>query len=285
MKIGRYWTKRRAEAVTPSGKLVAVIAYGWSLLSREEAVRRADESARRAAARIAAGEPFPRGYDYADRPAREEVVEEFKGDGGEPVAAVTRNSYGSLVLNTKDLMFIDVDLPPEDAGGQLLKSIKRLFGAETEDAETRTRKKIEAAAASRPEYTFRLYRTAAGFRCAVVNRRVSPDSPESRRLLEEFGADPLYVKLCQSQRSYRARLTPKYWRCMMHRPPSRFPWETLEEEQSYRAWEREYEERCGRFAACRFVGQFGAQEGDAELRMLVDLHDRYTKADSNLELA
>jgi hypothetical protein len=286
MKIARYWTKGKAEATSPSGKLINVTSWGWSALTQEEADRRADEASRRAARRIEAGEPLPRGYGYSDRPPREEIVEEFTNADGEPFATVTRNSYGSLILNTRDLMFIDIDIPQEPAGGGLLRTIKSLFGGTPpESPEARVQKRIAALAETHREYTLRLYRTFAGFRCAVVNRRISSGSPESRRLLEEFDADPLYVKLCQNQQSYRARLTPKYWRCGAPRPPNRFPWETEAEERAYRAWEREYEERCGAFATCLLVEQFGTQEANAEARMLIDFHDRHTKAGSRLELA
>jgi hypothetical protein len=286
MKFARYWKRGRAEAQSPSGQLVTVTSWGWSESAEEEADRRAAEIARRAAGRVEAGEPWPpHGYGYAERPPREEIVEEMRDDDGVLAAAVTRNSYGSLILNTSDFIFIDVDIPHEPAGGGLVSAIRSLFGKETDDAETTTRRKIEAAAARRPEYTFRLYRTFAGFRCAVVNRRLDAGSPESRRLLEEFGADPLYVRLCQNQKSYRARLTPKYWRCGGDRPPSRFPWETEEGERRYRAWETAYAEWCGGFATCRLVGQFGTQPASAALMKLVRLHDGATKADSGLELA
>lgn len=286
MKFARYWVRGRAEARTPDGEAFEVTALGWSLESREEAERRAAEAARRMAARVAADERPPRDYGYADRPVREEIVEEFRGEDGETSAAVTRNSYGSLVLNTKDLVFIDIDLPQgTSTGGGLLGVLRGLFGKETEDPERRVRQRVAAVASAQPHYTFRLYRTFAGFRCAVTNARVTPGSPESTRLLEEFGADPLYVRLCRVQQSYRARLTPKYWRCGGRRPPNRFPWDTASDEQEYRAWEREYDARCTQFATCRFVEQFGVQQGNAESAALIRLHDRLTKADSNLPMA
>ena len=286
MKFARYWTRGRAEARSRAGRLLTVTSWGWSMLSLAEAEERADAAARRGAARIAAGEPFPHGYEYTDRPAREEMVEEFRDEDGELSAAVTRNSYGSLILNTRDLMFIDVDLPPgPSGGGGLLDAIKGLFGQAPEDPATRLRQRIEALASAHPQYTFRVYRTFAGFRCAVVNRRLRPDGAEAARLLEDFGADPLYVRLCRSQQSFRARLTPKYWRCGADRPPPRFPWEAADEEAAYRAWERAYEARCAGFAACRLVGQFGPEAAYAEARTLIELHDRRTGADSGLTLA
>jgi hypothetical protein len=202
------------------------------------------------------------------------------------IAAVTRNSYGSLILNTSDLMFIDIDTPPEPVSARFLRKLRAFIGGRVDAPESRMEKKIIAVAGSlQSEYTLRLYRTFGGFRCAVVNRRMSPDSSESRRLLDAFGADPLYVKLCRNQQSFRARLTPKYWRCGSDRPPSRFPWNTATEEQKYREWEKRYED-CGRqFSTCLFIEQFGMRKEDEELKMLVDLHDRFTKADAKMKLA
>lgn len=286
MKIARYWVKGKAEAAElESGERITVASWGWSELSQEEAEQRANEAAQRAARRIEAGEPFHRGYGYPSRPPREEIVEEIKSVDNEVVATITRNSYGVLVLNTRDLMFIDIDIPPESSGARFLRTLKNLFGSKSDDPEDRIRQGVADRATVYPHYTFRLYRTFAGFRCAIINKPVSPGSAESKRLLDEFGADPLYVVLCQNQQSYRARLTPKHWRCGASRPPNRFPWATKEAEQRYRDWEKEYEERCGQFATCRLVEQFGAQEGGAEFRALIKLHDELTRANTQLMLA
>jgi hypothetical protein len=285
MKIARHWIKGRAEALLESGETITVGSWGWSEASREEALQRAAQAARRAARRIEAGEPLPHGYGYSDRPPREEIIEELKRDAEETHAVITRNSYGCLVLNTDELMFIDVDIPPESSSAALVRRIKSLFGGEADSPETRIRKKVAEVAALNSDYTIRLYRTYAGFRCAVVNKTIAPGSTESRRLLDAFGADPLYVKLCHNQQSYRARLTPKYWRCGAHRPPARFPWETKEQEQRYRNWERQYAELTRGFATCRLITQFGTREGDASLMSLIDLHDRFTKAYTELKLA
>ena len=287
MKIARYWIKGKAEAVEPdSEKRITVAAWGWSEISEGEAQQRAGEAAQRAARRIeAGGEPLPRGYGYSDRPPREEIVQEIKSTDDEVIATITRNSYGVLVLNTKDLMFIDIDIPLESSGARFIRTIKNLFGSKSDDPESRIRREIADRARVHGNYTFRLYRTFAGFRCAITNKPVSPGSAESKRLLDEFGADPLYVVLCQNQQSYRARLTPKYWRCGASRPPNRFPWATTEEEQRYRTWEKEYEAQSEQFATCRLVEQFGAQEGGAEFRSLIKLHDEWTRANTELRLA
>lgn len=283
MKIARYWIKAKAEALLNSGRTITVGTWGWSESSREEARERAEQTARRAARRIEAEEPLPRGYGYLDRPPREEIVEEIPDDTGETYALITRNTYGSLILNTRDLMFIDIDMPQETSS--FISKLKSLFNRETESPESRARKKIEELATINSDYTIRLYRTYAGFRCAVLNKAIAPLSSESERLLKAFDADPLYMTLCRNQQSYRARLTPKYWRCGARRPPARFPWETNEAEERYRNWERDYSEQTKPFATCRFIAQFGTHEAAPQLLSLIELHDRFTKANTDLKLA
>src|SRR5258708_17287312 len=66
--------------------------------------------------------------------------------------------------------------------------------------------------AARNGLAVRVYKTAAGYRAMVVNAGFDPGSTRSEEVLKEFGADPLYVRLCKMQQSFRARLTPKPWR-------------------------------------------------------------------------
>lgn len=282
MKIARHWKRAVMQIQMSDGKPMAVIAWGWSADSADEAQKRAEESVQRSAARIAAGQGFPDGYSYLDRPRREEIVEEIKITDGEIIAMITRNHYGSLVLNTTNLMFIDVDVSP--GGPSLVQSIKSLFGFPVPDASEKVREQIAATAASRPEYTFRLYKTAAGFRLAIMNKRITPTSPESDALLAAFGSDPLYVKLCKNQESFRARLSPKHWRCGVKSPHDRFPFENESAEDRHRNWTKKYQEASGQYATCAFVEQYGSQQGVADFRELIELHDRETKAASGLPL-
>lgn len=282
MKIARHWKRAEMQVQMPGGNPMVVTAWGWSADNIAEAQQRAEEAVQRSAARIAAGQGFPDSYSYSDRPQREEIVDEIKNTDGEIIAMITRNGYGSLVLNTTYLMFIDVDVPP--GGISLIQSIKRLFGIHVPDASDKVRQQIAATAASRPEYTFRLYKTAAGFRLAVMNKRITPTSPESEALLAAFGSDPLYVKLCKNQESFRARLSPKHWRCGVQKPYDRFPFENESAENRHRGWTKNYHKAADQYATCAFVEQYGSQQGVADFRQLIDLHDRETKAASGLQL-
>jgi len=55
------------------------------------------------------------------------------------------------------------------------------------------------------------------------------------------------IRLCRSQESFHARLTPKPWRCRLALPPASFPFSTSQEESKFRAWEANYTWR----ATCR----------------------------------
>ncbi len=279
MKIARFWAKAEADAAKPDGRSLRIACWRWSETSQEEANGRAKDAVRDAVARVTRGEELRQGYGYLDRPPREEIVEEIKDTTRQTVATVTRNSYGSLILNTNALMFIDVDTPSESTTAAMIRGIKGLLGRTQDDPATALRKRLAQTAASYPELTVRLYETFAGYRCAIVNRSISAGTRESDQLLNSFEADPLYARLCQSQDCFRVRLTPKHWRCKVQRPPARFPWESKIQEQEYRNWQAEYERQCRAYATCRFLEQYGRRPIADQLQPLIDLHDEMTGAD------
>ena len=82
-----------------------------------------------------------------------------------------------------------------------------------------------------------------GLRVIVADRLMEPSSEEAGQLLERMGSDPLYVRLCRNQESFRARLTPKPWRCGHHAAPARWPFVDAKSERVFKAWEDAYLER------------------------------------------
>src|SRR5262245_9298698 len=103
MHFPRFWTTARRGGVS---------AWGWSDESPAHAEAKAAERLSRILARLARGGRAPvQRYGYPDRPMREEVLGEFRTPSNVLRAAVTRNSYGCRVLNTADLMIVDVDAP------------------------------------------------------------------------------------------------------------------------------------------------------------------------------
>ncbi|HEU4323820.1 MAG TPA: hypothetical protein VFS21_11790, partial [Roseiflexaceae bacterium] len=91
--------------------------------------------------------------------------------------------------------------------------------------------------------------------------------------------------LCQVQKSFRARLTPKPWRIGMENPPARFPYEDAGEEAAMRAWESRYEAASQGRATCRFVEEMGSGTEHPDITPLRSMHDERTRATSSLPLA
>jgi hypothetical protein len=264
-----------------------VITWGWSNTSIEEALAKARERQARVLAWLKEAKRFDeRGqYGYPDRPMREEVLREFPGDDGEAAGVLTRNSYGCIVLNTARLAFVDVDTP-SDSGGSVFG---RLFGKKYPDPQSALElaltEKLRAWIAARPDWRWRMYRTAAGVRLMAVHRPLAPDNALVTEAFEHFAADPLYRALCKTQRCFRARLTPKPWRCAADQPPCSWPWPDAAAEGHFRDWEREYLEKIEPYATCRLLEEFGGAPSAVEFAEMVKTHDRSTRAETELPLA
>ena len=101
-------------------------------------------------------------------------------------------------------------------------------------------------------------------------------SEETKQLLEAFQSDQLYVRLCRAQECFRARLTPKYWRCDVPKPPQCFPFDDPTDEANYRAWEQTYHATIDNYSTCILVFTYGVQEILPEVEPMINLHDQYT---------
>jgi hypothetical protein len=282
MKIPRYWIRREGDVRHPDGRELHLFAWGWSETSPSDAEVRAGERFRSLEQRVSQGLDLPRGYAYGDRPVREQIVEEITGPGGTPDALLTRNSYGSLVLNTAQSMFVDVDA---SAGGPASSgfSFKILFsgGSKPSNAQLdRLRDVLRSSGAS-----FRVYRTAAGFRLLAIDRPHTPGSSDSEALMRQVCADPAFIQLCRIQDSFRARLTPKPWRIGKKMPPGAFPRKDGELQRAFEQWLLEYDRAAGSKATCQFVETIGSSSIHPDLSHIVQLHDERTKATSGLPLA
>ncbi|HYH83531.1 MAG TPA: hypothetical protein VEX86_27295 [Longimicrobium sp.] len=332
MLIPRYWSRAESQAVTPDGKPVRFHVWRGSRSSPAEAQSLADEAVSRIADRISRGGGFPERYAYGDRPLREEVVREIPGAGDAPNVAITRNSYGALVLNAASAFFIDVDVAgleagpqahqpapstssgPSTPGGSLwglvdslplpggLRSIVDQFRPASgstpapsapstsstpasRDGTSASVDRLRRFVAARPEWRVRVYRTFAGLRYLVVHAPFSPNDPDVQAAMAAVGADPQYIRLCQVQKSFRARLTPKPWRIGVENPPVTFPYEGPGEESEMRGWAARYDAASARRATCHFVEEIGSGSEHPDVAAVRALHDEHTRATSGLPLA
>jgi hypothetical protein len=259
----------------------------------------ARQAAERIVSRIENGEGFPERYGYADRPLREEILQEIRGAQGELVAAVTRNAYGAEVLNAARLLFIDIDLPGGEARSRAATLLGRVlsallgFGSTSRPASSAPMPANEAEAHARrqqwladhPQWGMRVYRTRSGLRYLVTHGLFEPGQAASETVMQFLGCDPAYVQLCRAQKSFRARLTPKAWRCGMRPPPARFPFQDPDLEEQMRAWKTEYTDACERWATCTLLEVCGNPLVHESVAPLLQIHDTRTRATADLPLA
>ena len=281
MHFPKYWALHREDAG---------MSWQWSDTSLAEAQARAQAAAHKAAVKFASGEPLQR-YGYSDRPLREEVLREIRDGAGALTAVITRNSYGCQVLNTTRAMFVDVDLPEPKPAAAVGGWLKSLFGKPAappptpEDPARAVLAKADAWAQQNAGWGWRVYRTKAGFRLLATHALFDPASPAVEAVFEAMGTDPLYRRLCKVQECFRARLTPKPWRCDMETPPSRWPWQSPKQESKHREWEARYQKATTGFATCALVATLGSRLVHPELQSIVTLHDEATRVGTVLPLA
>ena len=271
MKFYRYWTTATRRGIDSDGEEIFRSAAGYSNDSLEDALKIAQQRA------DALGD-FQNGsggtaneyYGTGNRPIREPVLEEFN-DGDNTYAIISRNSYGCQVLNTESVFFADVDIPSRGLTNKLfgwLAKKKPTF-------EEQLVEKISKIVQRDSQTCIRLYRTLKGYRIAIMDRLVNPKDAQSDSLLKELGSDRLYVSLCRSQDCYRARLTPKPWRCGSTKPPTRFPFIYAGAEERFKEWLSGYEKISQKFATCALVGEFGSTAKHPRAQSVLKLHDQF----------
>jgi len=243
-----------------------------------EAERNAQERLGRMIERVSRGEDLPDHYPYGVRALREEIVLEIAGEGDVPPAIVTRNTYGSLVINAPAVMFVDIDVPEPG----MLKRLGGLFsGASRPDSALEA---LKASVTTASSSSFRIYKTAGGYRLIATERTFDPGSTEAEAVMEAVGADPAYVQLCRAQRSFRARVTPKPWRCGATPPPNQFP-RDVREQMVFEEWLTTYQQHCASRAVCRYLGETGTGRVSSAVAHVLRYHDEHTRANSQLALA
>lgn len=303
MKIARYWARATLDGVSGEHGTFDLAVRRGSNRSPEHALRLAKQAVEDLAKRVRAGEDLD-WYDYAEAGKPEPIVHEWGRnlweENEQTLAAVTINRYGCKVLNTRSLVFIDVDFG-DDAAPTVGGVFGRLFGKKNklENKVDLALAKLELWVAEGSGRGARAYRTAAGLRYLLVNPPMAPDSDEALDLMDDLGADDLYSDLCMYQQCFRARLTPKPWRMGVGRPP--FPigvdeqgkvapaqeWRRTDADlAALQRWMERYELESQRYGVCAPVAEYGDLTPSSELdQELIDLHDAETRAFEGLALA
>ncbi|MGV3659284.1 MAG: hypothetical protein ACO1TE_03845 [Prosthecobacter sp.] len=326
MIVPEFWAEARVQHKVP-GRQVTVRRFGWSDTSEEEALAMGEARAQEALGRILAGDSRLErreskvSYNGADgMPIREEIIARH-GD-----TIITRNIYGALCLNTPNVLFVDVDhdqgprftfsfypslilLAGAASYGvhhrsfwsfvicfaglsvlmnivlNIMNSIHRRIG---EKPSARALRRIEWFSTAHHEWHLRVYETPAGLRVLVMHDVFDPSSPEVAEIFQDLHADPVYVRMCQNQRCFRARVSPKPWRIgiSQHIRPRPGYWPVKPEHLPRRhQWVAAYEEKAKTHASCRFLRTYGSSRVHPEAEAVRNLHDELSRANSGLPLA
>lgn len=130
-------------------------------------------------------------------------------------AWLTVNQYNAVVLNSRNMLIADIDFGAE----RLNEYAGALDEDDVLDAMNALRVLDTALEGSFTELrfaeeSFRVYRTHSGCRVICTSRCFAhpEDAYFAKRFMIFMKADRKYVRLCDAQDCYRARLTPKPWR-------------------------------------------------------------------------
>lgn len=273
MKIYRYWVREKRllygrEVDFKAGSDESPEKAREILEQKVSLYRRVVETGEKPARR------GPTGAGGYEAPICEEICETL-----DPRNIVTRNRYGALVLNSEELLFLDIDTVTPTFREMMLGLLGRM-----PPVKERILARVGSLAAS-PEYAdlgFRVYETARGVRVMLsLDAREALLSGRFSAICRRFKADPLYEMLCIRQGCCRARLTPKPARIAM-KTLVRFRYPGDEEQRrAVEAWVLEYERKSAAYAVCRLRAEYGRMiHSSAQM-----YHDRMTRADRDLPLA
>jgi hypothetical protein len=269
MKIYKYWVTEK-QNILIDGAEQTITCYGGSNVSTEDARVRAKEKAEKVKRKIKGEKHL---FDEYEVEIREEILQIIDDH-----SAITRNRYGAQVLNTENLMILDIDKPKSMGGG--LAGLFRKKDTRPPKEQIFDAVRQLAATPKYKEYGFRMYETYQGARVIVSGRDFDPRTAETKRLMDEFNSDPLYITLCVKQGCFRARLTPKPYRMKMRRFKVPFPRD--DEDPELQQWLADYERESRSYNVCRFIEQVGARHPVSDV---VRLHDEITGASFRLPLA
>ena len=171
---------------------------------------------------------------------------------------------------------------------------------------------IKKRIANHPTESFRLYQTPAGFRIIATHDVVSPSDNVVEDWFAYFHADTNYVRLCQVQQCFRARLTAKPWRLsevennkLAKDIPAKDFWfgsdntdvdNSIEQRQdelkARKQWVADYDKYAKNYRACHYVEGFSGKEtvdrntaATQAIDAFIEWHDRACRVNKVLPMA
>ncbi|MFA5260692.1 MAG: hypothetical protein WC450_05635 [Candidatus Omnitrophota bacterium] len=267
MRVFKYWAKYEGD-IRVGSETHKVTCVGGSNDSESCARDAAREKLRRVQDHIL-GKPHV--FDDYEVEIKEEIIRVLDDNN-----IITRNRYGAEVLNSSNVMMIDIDEPPRG----VMDLFRRL---DTQQKKARIIAMVEKRSEkyARDGLGFRVYETAKGIRVIVLGGSFDPESRASKNLLKDMNTDRLYAFLCVRQKCYRARLSPKPSRIKCKARKFKVPYAQDEREEIER-WKDAYYKKSRGFSVCKYIATFGK---DALSSGIVETHDGMTGAHQSLTLA
>ena len=289
----KYWARGEWNGKNAAGKAWDQVAWDCSDESLADARARASVKAERLGRNAKSSRSrMWNPYLYTDRPLREPVLERLNDSDSSAAAVITRTAYGSEVLNTAGLMFIDVDLPPVPSSGRGLMDT-------AQDGCSSVPPPSQSIQAPRTKSST-LY---ASGRLAIPRGASAPtaptadcviSSPPAGRILSPnrptpFSrcsvATPATGNSARCKRASAPALPPSHGAVAAPTHQLRFPYDDAKRERAMNNWIARYEGASQRYATCQFLANVGSTMPDAEISPLITEHDTRTKATSGLPLA
>lgn len=135
---------------------------------------------------------------------------------------LTVNRYNAIVLNSRNMFIADIDFGDERlnrfAGAKSINDVVRnldeLDLLDHIDYGCHRSRRFGSDIPSLAKQSYRVYRTHSGCRVICTSHAFPRDRMDYAAdcLMRFLRSDPQYIKLCDVQKCYRARLTPKPWR-------------------------------------------------------------------------
>jgi hypothetical protein len=266
MKLFKIWTSEKGKVII-DGEEKEVVCYGGSNASIEEARARAKEKIERLQRKINGDQRVVADYEVE---IREEILQTI-----DDKSIITRNRYGAQVLNTENLMFLDIDKPKTSFGDLFKKKDPTQHKAKIFESIRKL--------ASSPKYSalgFRIYETFQGARVIVLGKDFDMRDRETVAMMNEFYCDALYVAICRKQACFRARLTPKPYRMNMQAYKVQYPREA--DDRVFQNWLRDYKYQSRNYSSCKLIEKIGSSPFMPDA---VKIHDEITGVNYNLPLA
>ena len=289
MRVFKYWSRVWQDKKDQSGFHFSLCRVAGSNISEHDAFTRAQQKLFDSIARLNSGESLTQ-YEYGEHTLTEELVEEIHDLNGERISAITRNRYGALILNTPNILFADIDA--QNRSPTFFEHLLAWLGKPVmiKNKAWHLQRVAEFAQAN-PNYDLIVYETFAGLRIAIASHEFDALDAHADQILSDLGGDPLYQKLCKHQNCFRARLTPKPWRCGLLKPDNRFPFTDELQAEAMAKWQKSYELKSHHFKVCNKIQRFGQGQTQLDpnvylaIEKVLRVHDAYVLGTNELPLA